>query len=104
MTSNGEPGSALERDAVMRDAVALREQGAVAVVPVDELHDAGRLAERLHVGVDLGPVDRVDEPDAAVHAQSVRGALQQRRLVGDPAEAERRLVANPDLHFFHPGC
>ena len=104
MTSNGEPGRAVERDAVMRDAVALREQRAVAVVPVDELHDAGRLPERPHVGVDLRPVNRVDEPDAAVRAQSMRGPLEQRRLLGDPAEAERRLVANPDLHFLHPGC
>jgi hypothetical protein len=89
---------------VVRHAVALREERTVAVVTVDELEDARGLPERPHMGVDFGPVHGVDEPHAPARAQGVRGALEQRRLLGDPAESERGLVANPGLHLRHPGC
>ena len=43
-SSNGVPGSARGHDEV-RHAESLRDGGAVAVVPVEQLHDPGRLAE-----------------------------------------------------------
>ena len=44
-------------------------------------------------------VDGVDQPDAPVVHERVRRALEARRLVGDPAEAERELVAEARSHL-----
>jgi hypothetical protein len=76
------------------------EAGAVALVAVEQLDDAGRPAERPHPLLDALPVDRVDEPHAPVRAQGVRGALQEGGLGRDPAEPERSLVAEADVHAF----
>ena len=47
--------------------------------------------------VEIPGVDRVDEPDAAVARERVRGAGD--RLVGErPAEADLDLVADPRAH------
>src|SRR5581483_2125665 len=48
---------------------------------------ARRLAERRQPLVDAVRLDRVDEPVATLVAERVRGALEERRLVDDPAEA-----------------
>ena len=74
----------------MRDAEARGERGAVAVVPVDELDDAGGLAEGTDALLQAGAVHGVDEPDTAVRAERVRGALEELGLLGDPTEAEAR--------------
>ena len=81
----------------MRDAEACGERGAVAIVPVEELDDARRLAE-LERAVDrLRPVERVHEPDLPVRGERMRRA--RHRLVDDPAEAVgAEVVAEAQLH------
>ena len=70
---NGAPGSAPRHD-VVRYAEPRRDAGAVAVVPVEQLHDAGGLAERLGSAPRGLVVDDVDEPDATVDRERVRRA------------------------------
>ncbi len=82
-------GEALERPHE-RDAEPRRPGRAVARVTVEQLQDACRLAERPDAVLELRRVDGVDQPDAAVHAQGVRGALEG--LVDRPAEAVLLLV------------
>jgi len=48
----------------MRDAERPRDPCAVAPVPVEELNDSGRLAERADALESTVPGDRVDHPDA----------------------------------------
>ena len=86
---NGVPASALERPHE-RDAEPLRPGRPVARVTVEQLQDACRLAERPDAVLELRRVDGVDQPDTAVHAQGVRGALEG--LVDRPAEAVLLLV------------
>ena len=83
---------------VQRDVVAGGERGRVPPVPVEELdhtHDPSGGGDPL---VERRIVDGVDEPHAPVVHERVRGALEARRLVGDPAEAERELVAEARSH------
>ena len=82
-------GDALERPHE-RDAEPRRPGRPVALVTVEQLQDACRLAERPDAVLELRRVDGVDQPDAAVHAQGVRGALEG--LVDRPAEAVLLLV------------
>jgi hypothetical protein len=44
-------------------------------VPIEQLQDAGRLAERADALFELRLVDRIHEPDAAAHGEGVRGPL-----------------------------
>src|SRR5204863_1656573 len=82
------------RDDVVRHAKALRERGAVARVPVEELDHAGRVARGTHAFLHPLLVDRIHQPDAALGDQRVRRPPQE--LLPDPAEAEVGLVAEPD--------
>jgi hypothetical protein len=75
------------------------EGSAVTVVAVEKLEHPGGLAERSDPLLDAAPVDRVDDPDAAAYRECVRRSLEAQGLVGDPAEAEWRLVARAELHF-----
>ena len=70
-----------------RDVQTLGDRGAVARVGHEQLQHARGLAERGGALQRLRRVDRVDEPDAAVVDERVRGA--QQRIVDDPGEAER---------------
>ena len=82
-------GDALQRPHE-RHAEPRRPGRAVARVAVEQLQDACRLAERADALLELRRVDGVDQPDAAVHAERVRGALEG--LVDRPAEAVLPLV------------
>src|SRR5262245_57750678 len=88
-------GDAVERDSVVRHPQAARKRLAVAVVPVNQLDDAARLAEGGDAVVQALDVHRVDQPYEAVGSQRVRGPLQ--RLRDDPAEAAAELIADPVL-------
>ena len=81
---------------VQRHAQPRGDRRAVAVVAVEELEHAARLAERRDARVETGEVGRVDEPDAAVGGERVRGPLHPGRLGRDPAEAGVALVADRD--------
>ena len=63
---------------------------------VEQLDDAGRLAERADPLLDPVAVRRVDHPDASAAAHRVAGALHPARLRMDPAEREVELVAEAD--------
>ena len=78
------------RDDLVRHAEPLCDGGAVPVVPVEQLHDGRRLAELADAIVEAGIVDDVEEPDAPVGGEGVRGAPA--RLVLDPAEPVGELV------------
>ncbi len=79
------------------DAQALGESRAVAVVAIEELDDAGRLAERQRADDRVRPVDRIDEPHLPVRGERVRGT--RHRLVDDPAEAVgAEVVAEAGVH------
>jgi hypothetical protein len=82
----------LGRDDVKRDAESLSGPGAVALVAIEQLDDAARLAETARPRLGLGPGDRVDQPDAAVGRERVRRAPERVGVV-EPAEAEILLVA-----------
>ena len=86
-------------DDVMPDTEPSSKGGAVAVVAVEQLHDARRCARGADTFFDTVPVDRIDYPDAAVLDECVRAALHE--LVGDPAEAPVELVAEAELQRCH---
>ena len=77
-----------QRDDVERHAEPRGQRGAVAVVPVDQLDHAGRLAERADALLDAVAVDRIGQPDAAVDGERVRRAAHRSRL--GPAERRPR--------------
>ncbi len=76
-----------------------RELGAIAVVPVEQLDDAGGLTCGADSLLDSVARDRVDQPDAPVRDQRVRATLQE--LLDDPTEAAFELVAEADSHAGH---
>ena len=90
------------RHDVERNAEPRRERGAVAVVPVEELDHARRLAEPAHALREPVDVDRVDQPDAAVGLERVRRPPVA--LPEQPAEAERKLVDDPVVHGYGSSC
>lgn len=65
------PGHTLEGHAEERHAEARGQRGAVPLVPVEELDDADRLAEREHPSVHALSLHGIDEPDAYVGKQRV---------------------------------
>ena len=85
-TENGESGQHVGED-VERHAQPLGDRRAVARVGHEQLQHARGLAERGGALDRLRRVDRVDEPDAAVVDQRVRGA--QQRVVDDPGDPQR---------------
>ena len=87
------------RNDVMSDTEPGSERGAVAVVPVEQLEDAGRRACGADPLLDSIPVDGIDHPDPAVLDESVRAALHE--LVDDPAEPTVELVTETDLQRCH---
>ena len=91
----GRAVDALPRTA-QRDAETGRPRRAVTVVAVEQLQHAGGLAERAHALLELRSVDRVDQPDASLDAQRVRGAGEP--LVLHPAEAVLELVNRQPPH------
>jgi hypothetical protein len=64
-------------------------------VAVEEDEDRGRLAERADPLVDAFALERVDDVDPLVDRKRVRRA-SKRIVVGRPADAEVRLVEEPD--------
>ena len=105
------PGAAvLDRDAGERAQRPLRnnvvpdteprgERGAIAVVPVEQLHDARGCACGADSVLDTVPVDGIDRPHATVLDEGVRATFHE--LVDDPAEAAVELVAEPELQRCH---
>jgi hypothetical protein len=69
----------------VRDAEPRRDPGAVAVVAVEQLQDAGRLAQRGGI-LDLRTVERVDQPDPPVIEERVKHPLH--RLRDDPGQPQ----------------
>ena len=84
---------------VMRHAEALRQLGAVSVVPVEQLQDPGRLAGGADPLLHAVAQDWIDRPDAAGSGEHVRTARHE--LIHDPTEAAVELVAEPDLQRCH---
>ena len=90
-------GHSVEGRHVERNAEAARDRRTVALVAVEQLDDASRLAELPDPLVDPGAVEDVREPDGASDSDGVRGALEAvafRR----PAEAVLELVDEAELH------
>ena len=65
---------------------------------VEQLDDAGGLAERADSVLHPVPLDRIDEPDLAVEDERVRAALHEGGLGRDPADPPLLLVAEADVH------
>src|SRR5947208_14430544 len=74
------------REHVYRHPKSRGERFGVPTVPVDELEHAGGVPRCADPLFDAVAVRRVDDPDAAVHDQHVRAALEE-LVVDDPAEA-----------------
>ena len=79
-------GHPAERDIEVRDSKPLGECRAVAVVAIDELQDAGGLAEGREPFFDLRLGHRIDEPIASVVRKRVGGPLEHGRLGRDPPD------------------
>jgi hypothetical protein len=88
-------GDRLRGRLVDRHAKASGERVRVTPVAVEEDEDRSRLAERADPLVDAFALDRVDDVDAAVDRKRVRRASKP-IVVGRPADAEVRLVEEPD--------
>ena len=86
-----------ERSHLQRHAEPPCNLGAVALVPVEELDDPGRLAQRGDALVQALSVDDVGQPDTVTGEHGVRGASQEVAL-GRPAKALLELVAETELH------
>ena len=86
-----------ERSHVQRHAEPPCNLGAVALVPVEELDDPGRLAQHGDPLVQILSVDDVGQPDTVTGEHGVRGASQEVAL-GRPAKALLELVAETELH------
>jgi hypothetical protein len=85
---------------VVRHAEALRQLGAVSVVPVEQLQDPGRLAGSAEPILDAVAEDWIDRPDAAGCDERMRTARHE--LIHDPTEAAVELVARlEDLQRCH---
>ena len=80
----------------MRHAEPLRPRRAAALVAIEQLQHPCRLAQRAHAFVELPCVDRIDQPDAAVDEERVRGAAHE--LVQGPAEAALPLIRQLPRH------
>jgi hypothetical protein len=81
---------------MMRYAQSGGERGAVALMAIEQLEDAGRSAGGMNSLVEALPVERVDQPDTTVLDERVRAALHE--FVRDPAESRLELVAVTDSH------
>ncbi len=82
---------------VKRNAESLRNRCVVALVTVDELDDADRLAERADPLVDPWAVDDVRQPDAPSGEDGVRRPPKPLAF-GAPAESVVELVEKSELH------
>src|SRR5262245_57008027 len=87
-----------ERRDVERDAEPPGQGRAVAPVPVEQLDDPGRLAERAHSLFHTVAVDRVDQPHLSLDRERVRAALQELRLARNPADSPLLFVAEANVH------
>jgi hypothetical protein len=76
--------------AEVRHTEALRPRGAAALVAIEQLQHARRLAERAHALLELRHIDGVGQPDAALDDERVRRPAHE--LVLRPAEAALPLV------------
>jgi hypothetical protein len=63
------PGNALKGHPEERHLEALGQRCAIPLVPVEELNDTGRLAERAHALLHPLCIHRIDEPDAFTREQ-----------------------------------
>jgi hypothetical protein len=82
--------------AEMRHAEARSPHCTTALMTVEQLQHARRLAERTHALLELRCVDRVDQPDAALDEKGVRRAPHE--LLLGPAEAALPLVNSLEPH------
>ena len=82
---------------VERDAEAVGDGCAVALVAVEELNDGCGLSERADPLVEAFAVDDVREPDAVLGADRVRSARDPVSLDA-PAEAVLELVVEKERH------
>jgi hypothetical protein len=73
----------------VRHAEAGGDRRAAALVAIEQLQHAGGRAQGGDALERLGVVDRVDQPDALLGRERVRGAHELRV---DPGERERQLV------------
>ncbi len=80
----------LARHHMVRHAELLRERSAVAVVAVEQLDHARRLARRADPFFDPLAVDRVEEPDSAVGYERMGTALEE-LVLDQPLEAGVKL-------------
>jgi len=88
------------RHDVMRNAETLRQLGAVAVMPVEQLQDPGRLAGGPDPILHAVAEKWIDRPDAAGGDERMRTARHE--LIHDPTEAAVELVARlEDLQRCH---
>src|SRR5438445_3163733 len=87
----------LPGDGVQRHAEPVGDPPRVAVVPIEQLDDAGGPACLPNALLHSLRVDRIDHPHGAVRDERVRAALQE-LVRDDPAEAAVELVAEADRH------
>jgi DNA polymerase (family X) len=91
------PGHFSERRDMKGNSEPGGDRRVVAVVPIDELDDAGRLAEPADPFVQAGAVDDVGQPHASSNPECVRGA-PQRLSLRVPPEPVLELVTETKLH------
>src|SRR5918995_4492199 len=89
------PRQLVDRDGEVRYAEERRKLGRIALVPVEQLDDPGRLAERRDAFERRLPGERIEEPDAVLTGNRMRRALHP--LVDLPAEPALELVAEAEL-------
>jgi len=88
--TEGERSERLARHHMVRHAELLRERSAVAVVAVEQLDHARRLARPADPFFDPLAVDRVEEPDSAVGYERMGTALEE-LVLDQPLEAGVKL-------------
>jgi hypothetical protein len=90
------PRRGLPENLVVWDAELFGDGAAVTAVPVEQLHNAGWLAELRRTPQRALVGDRVEHPDAPLRRDGVRGPLHEAWLGRDPAEREADLIDEAD--------
>ena len=86
------PRRGLPGKLVVWDAELLGDGTAVTAMPVEQLHNAGRLAELTRAPQRALVGYRIDHPDAPVRRDGVRRPLHEAWLGRDPPEREAELI------------
>jgi hypothetical protein len=91
------PRRGLFGNLIVWDAKFLRDTTAVTAVPVEQLHNAGWLAELRRTPQRALVGYRVEHPDAPLRRDGVRGPLHEAAWLGhDPTEREADLIDEAD--------